>query len=505
MKRCPGVLIVASLVLTAVILSSCSEGQSTPTKPTVQVPQANSPVQAVEAREPLTDESPVVVVGDSVVKGGEFRQRVLMAMAPSREDMVPNLEPVDLVEVARTLAAEKVMVLEAREKGTLNDFNLAREIARFRRNLLVNNLVQSVLKDKDLSVPEEEIDQAMQKSATAERPYVEARLKNLKVQQIMQDYLRQLTEQLHVRKHPETFARVAAANRRLLEHPKMERPKNTPWIQLAQIQTELDPNEANLVLVEYDGGRFTAMDWFLALHEVVPVRRPANLSMPDGVEQFLDNALQRPLMVTQACNVGLDKDEKFLAQIHDREDRLLLSYTQSTMARQVPEPNDREVEAFFERIKDRVHPGQFMTVETLWYLDRQAVDQAKQSLEQGTAFEELQTQADLTPKQKEAQPISVAGEGGFWPPLWAAEPNGVVGPLLGFKDQGLSWRLVKVVEKTEGRTPTLDGNFKNRLKSALKAQRIKEALAKRQRELLDKYPHRIYEDRLTFFDPRNVP
>lgn len=92
-----------------------------------------------------------------------------------------------------------------------------------------------------------------------------------------------------IQKYTDTFGRVALIYNRLLKQP--QEPRVEKWILLRQIRDEISSEEKAIVMVSFEGGQFTAIDWFMALYEIAPPGRPRNLNTVRGVEDFLDKFL----------------------------------------------------------------------------------------------------------------------------------------------------------------------------------------------------------------------
>ncbi len=93
----------------------------------------------------------------------------------------------------------------------------------------------------------------------------------------------------------------------------------------------------------------------------------------------------------------------------------------------------------------------------------------------------------------------------FFNDLWQSDPNTVVGPVKGFYSDAVKWRIVKVFEKKPAELKEYSGDLKDRVKSSILADRRNAAFAKYRQELLEKYPHKIYADRIKDIDPLNIP
>jgi len=258
-----------------------------------------------------------------------------------------------------------------------------------------------------------------------------------------------------------------------------------------------------LVLARYDGGTFMLRDWFQLLDNIAPPRRPQDLSTPAGIEKLLDGALRLPLLVAEAKARGYDKDEKLRREVRQFEDQQLLDKVQNEKVKGVGEPTAEQVKASFEKDKERFAQAATVKISQIWCENLEAAKKVKTVLEDGAEFETAKKVHSL---QKEEPPhvVSAAGEGPFWPELWKADPNRLVGPLRGFYGSGLKWRVVKVLEKTPAKAQPYTEQLANSIKWTLKAEQQQRVLEEYQAELLKKYPYEIFGDRIKNMDPLEI-
>jgi hypothetical protein len=64
--------------------------------------------------------------------------------------------------------------------------------------------------------------------------------------------------------------------------------------------------------------------------------------------------------------------------------------------------------------------------------------------------------------------------------------------------------MVKVMEKTPAKARAYSDNLKNQVKWTMQNVRRQALLAAYSKELLDKYPHEIHQDRIESIDPLEV-
>ena len=102
----------------------------------------------------------------------------------------------------------------------------------------------------------------------------------------------------------------------------------------------------------------------------------------------------------------------------------------------VPEPTDDEITTYYEKIKDHYQRRDVLTGELIWCRNRVEAAAAAQKLAQGVDVNEVRATYSFDDKQTKPIQFYSGSEGLFWEELWAAEPNGVAGPLLGFYSGG---------------------------------------------------------------------
>jgi hypothetical protein len=263
--------------------------------------------------------------------------------------------------------------------------------------------------------------------------------------------------------------------------------------------------ERDIVLAKFDRGVFTVEDFFGALCNIAPPRRPGDLNAAAGVEKFVANAIKLPLFVAEAERVGFGKNEKLLEMMKQQEDMRLLSKAKLAIFDAVAEPTDEQILAFFEEQKSDFMKGEKIKIDQIWCETRTDAVKVKAELDAGKDFEALKQQHSIN---KESKPYDTyrSSEGLFYADIAAGEPNDVVGPIKGFAQDGVKWRLVKVIEKHPGKLLDIsDENAKNRAKWKLASRLRTTALDKRFAELLEEYPHTLYEDRVKAIDPLNIP
>ncbi|TKJ39591.1 MAG: hypothetical protein CEE38_02390 [Planctomycetes bacterium B3_Pla] len=476
-----------------------------PNEPPTEAEEPNEPpAEAQEPNEPpAADPSTVVArIGYYNITREELEKRLLMELRPSDYDYYDeDTPPADAKTVLMKMVAEKAMVFEARTKDYLQDEQIQATIKRFRERRLKSLLAVTHVEGK-VTVTEAEIKQKMQTDPKMDKERAKAGITGAKQSRLLSQYFAQIYKKLNVRKLSENFPKATEAHKRLLYHPKQ--PRKVGFIRNAQVKEELTPEEKNIVLAEYDGGKITLKDWFTMLCNIVPPRRPRNMDDHKVVDQLLEAALQTPLLVTEATSLGLDKDKGFLDQVREYEDGRLLNKARSAKQKETAEPTTEQIMAYFNENKETFGVSKSLKIDLIWCEDRPAAVKAKAELDGGGDFEAVKQKYSLEKKVKpfNTQPNS---QGLFWKDLWAGDPNQIVGPLKGFHRQGIKWRIVKILEKKDGSIKEYTANMQPQIKDRIMTGQKDALLAKYSEELLRKYPYQIYADKIKDIDPLNIP
>jgi len=460
------------------------------------------------------DEDPNTVgkIADYVITKDELEKRLLQELRPEPYTSGAQAKPVDADTVLKKMIAEKAMVMEARKHNYLQEETISAPIKRFRERKLTQLLLERYLQSRqgELAVTDSEIEQRLKTDPKLDRERARALVQRTKANRVLDQYYRQLYKERTVQKVTANFNRAAQIHQRLLYRPR--EPRKVGWIRNSQVRDELTPEEKNMVLATYKGGKVTLQDWFNALCDIVPPSRPKDLHTPQGVESLLDRALRMPIFVTEAESLGLDKDADFVTEVTEYEDRLLLGKMQQAKNEGIAEPNEQEIIAYFNQHQEMFGRPRRVKIDQIWCQDREAALKAKAELDSGKDFESVRQAFSL---QKESPPFdaSASGEGMFWDDLWKADPNQIVGPIKGFYFGGgtppggnpIKWRVVKVLEKTPAELKEYASDMEDQVKWRLLDEKRRAALAKYRQELLEKYPHTIYADRIKGIDPLDIP
>jgi hypothetical protein len=485
--------IVPFLLLSAAICILCT------TEAFASAPQQPNTQTAVS---PAEKESAIVArIAYYTITRGELEKRLMNELYPYDFDYYnENTEPVNARKVLLKMIAEKAMIIEARAQGYLDKDQIKTSIRRFSDRKLVNMLLQKHIEGK-INVTEDEIAKIMQAHPKFNKERAKATIERAKANALLNQYYKQIYDKSDVKKLSQNYPRVIQIHERLLHHPKQ---RKVSWIQNSQVREELTEQEKNIVLAQYNSGKVTLQDWFVALCNIVPPRRPRNLNTPKGVGQLLERALRMPLMVSEAKSLGLDRNKDFLKEVRNYEDRRLLGEVMSAKRKELAEPTTDQILAYFAKNKESFGTPKSLKIDLIWCQNLETAKQAKAALESGKDFEAVRKQYSL---EKEGKPFTThpASEGLFWKDLWAGEPNQIIGPLKGFYRQGISWRIVKILEKTPGKEKPYSKNIEQRVKNRMMSKQNETLLDVYGQELLKKYPYQIFPDVMKDINPLNIP
>lgn len=503
-------------LLLLVALCGCRAGeQQVATRPASQPPAADAnqpqrkaPSDRQKPQEQPTVQAPVALpnvvakIGDYVITREELQQRMMVELHPDEYGQYNLIAaPPDAKTVLMEMLAEKAMTMEGRKQDYLNKDPAIRDMVKqFRDRYLTNLLLQKHLQGK-LVVTESEIQEKIKADPNLAPARAKTMLERAKANKIFEQYYSDIYAKFHVKKLSDNFAKAAQIHQRLLSSPKM--PRNVGWISNSQIDTDLTPEEKDMVLATFDYGKLTLKDWFVAVCEIVPPRRPADLSTPAGVERLLDAALRIPLFVAEAELLGLEKDENFVKQVKQHEDSYLLNKVRTEKVKEVNEPTAEQIVDYFNKNKE-VFVNRTLKLDQIWCQDLKTARQVKAELDAGKDFESVRGLYSLE-KKGGSFVASASSEGIFFQDLWKGEPNQLIGPVKGSYDNTVKWRIVKILEKNPGKVKEYSSDMKDNVKWKMVSEQQNALLGKYGRELLKKYPNEIYADRIADIDPLNIP
>lgn len=458
------------------------------------------PTEKAEQPSVAADSGPSTVVariGPYTITREELERQWLMDLRPYDYDYYDEDAPQpDAMSTLMKMVGEKAMVLEARAKGMLENERTQTVVKRFRDRRLANLLAQTYLKDKMISADESEIKAKIAADPKLDNVRARQMVESAKAKALWDRYYLQIYRKLHVTKHDENFPKVTQAHQRLLYRPQKPRPQT--WIRNDQVEEELTPEERNTVLATFDKGQITLEDWFNVLCDVLPPRRPRNAD-EKVVDQYLAAALQLPLLVTEAESLGLHKNEEFLKEVREYEDRLLLGEAKTAAYKDVNEPTTEQMMAYFNENKESFGKSKSVKIDQIWCNDLAAAKKVRAELDEGKDFEQVKQQYSLE-KQLKAFTTQPGSETVFWKDLWAADPNTIVGPVKGFYRDGIKWRVVKILEKNPAEPGEYNEQMLPQIKDRIKNEKRDALAAAHCKKLLEKYTYQIYADKVKEID-----
>ena len=477
-------------------------------RPVVKQPEKKTAVVEEKTKEktavkPAAGPSEIVAkISDYTITRGELEKRLMEELHPYEyEPHLDDGEPINAQTVLLKLIAEKAMIMDGREQNLLKNEMTSRSVKRFRERQLTNLLFKKYL-EENLKVTESEIEEKIKAKPNLDRAGAKAEVEKAKANKLVTDYYGELYKKFNVRKLRENYPKVAEAHYRLLYRPKTERKMS--FIRITQITTELTPEEQSLPLAVYDHGKVTLKDWFDALCEIVPPRRPRDLNTAKGVEQLLEGAMKMPIFVSEAELRGLDKDKDFLKQLRYEEDRNILAQARQEKYKEVKEPTMEERKIYYDNNKDKLRIDKAIKIDQIWCVDLETARKAKDELDGGKDFESVRQKYSLE-KDGKALETDVGNEARFFEDLWKGDANDIMGPMKGFYRDEFKWRIVKILEKKPGKVKEYSDNLKNEIRWKIMSTQQQALMKKYTKELLEKYPYEIYSEKIKDIDPLNIP
>ena len=442
----------------------------------------------------------VARIGPYTITAEELEKQWLMDLRPYDYDYYDeDAPPPDAMSTLVKMVGKKAMVLDARAKGMLENERIAGTAKKNRQRQLANLLYRTYMEGK-ISSTESEIEAKMKSDPKLDKARAKQMVERDKAGNLWSRHYQQINVKRNVKILKENFSKVSQAHQRLLHRPEF--PRRQTWILNSQIKDELTPVEKQTVLATFDKGKITLEDWFDALCNIAPPSRPKTASQ-SVVEQFLTRALQLPLLVVEAESLGLHKNPELLKKVRDYEDVLLLGQAESAIYKDVNEPTKEQMVAYFNENKEKFASSRSIKIDPIWCNTLAEAGKVRAELDGGKDFEQAKQEHSLEKKLK-AFTIQPGSETIFWDKLWAADPNTIVGPVKGFYRQGVKWRVVKILEKKPAEPKEYDEKMLPQIKERMMSEKRNALLAACRKELLGKYTHHIYADKVKEIDVMDI-
>jgi peptidyl-prolyl cis-trans isomerase C len=496
------------LCLFIVVCHSCAPTAGPPTV-AKHKPKAEKAVQPADKppTEPLVEQPKIVAeVDDYVITADQLAEITLLQALPNEFDEEEGYsrqnKPVGVRQVLLGMIADKIMIIRARQQNILRDDEETRFLMdRYEHERIIELLVDTYLEGK-INVTESEIDDLVKANPRFKnRDHAKRALEGEKAGILMNELYEELYEQLDVHTVGKNMVKAAKIYKRLLNESRKYGGRN--YVRIRQIREDLTTNEKNMPLVVFDGGKVTLEYWFYAVTDLSPPTRPPDLDTELGVSRFLDTILGKPLFIAEAKRLGLDKDEDYIKQIREREDIYLLNTIKRRKTKHLlRNPSEQQILEYFNSHRRQYSEPDTMKIEQIWCPDLETAWKARLELDDGADFDSVGGKYAID-KKKHSREVYPGGEGMFFDELWKAETGETTGPIRGFYRRGVKWRIVKILERYEGKPAKYSEKLKKHIHNDMWFSKKEEVLDKYKKECLAKYPFKIYSENI--IDPLNPP
>ncbi len=479
-----------------------------PEPPEVKEPVVEKPVETKPVVEKPVVSEPVVVatIEDYEITDKDVERRLMRELAGKPERYVPLVYPTNSETVVKKLLAEKAMIIEGRKKGLVKENT---SIQRFKQSQLLRLLYQREILTK-IKYSEAEIAEAMKSNPKLDRDGAISRVRSAKGRKSADQYYKDLYVKRKVEKLTYNFPKASQIHQRLLLKPKKAR--TGFWIKHYQFddpkyhQEEITQEEKDIVLAKFVGGEVTLLDWFNAINEMSPPKRPKDLGTKEGVERLLDGAIRTPLMITEAESLGFDKDPEYIKMIRTREDRRLPGMVMREKLKEFPETTKEDWQKFYEEHREELGTPDEVKIDVIWCENEDAGLAVRDALDDGEDFEAVKQKYGLK-KKKTVMGNTSHSDRLFFDRIWESSDD-IEGPFKGFYKEGkgfkFRWRVVKILSRTEGKLKDYSKGVERSIKRRISNER-REAVLSKYVEELSKYEHKIYMDKVRAIDPLDIP
>lgn len=480
-------------------------------KPATEQPQTQSTANSDDSvpqistdalKNAETDPNIVGLIADYVITRDEVEEQLLRELNPyDYGESAPSSEPITAAEVLIKLVADKAVMMEGRRNGVLETDMIYNAVKKFKDRQLINLLMQKEVSGR-LTVTEAEIQEKMKADPKLDREKAEQAVKRAKANATATQYYADLYKKSNVTKATGNFTKASEIHQRLLLRPIVERKVN--FIRNHQIKDELSDVEKNMIMATFEGGKVTLKGWFMTIGEIAPPFRPRDLHTAQGVDKLLERTLRTPILVAEAIRQDMDKDEAMRKKVREYEDRNLLGNGRQAKGKEIADPNPDDIKTYFEKNSEHFADQRKLKVDQIWCANLKSAKEARAKLDDGTHFAVIKRDYNQD-KESKVTDLYARVEAYFWSDLWKGEPNGVVGPLKGRHGKDFNWRLVRIIEKNQGTIPEFSEKMAERVKRTMLSERRLAIIDKYNKQLLKKYPHKIYADRVKDIDPLDIP
>lgn len=255
----------------------------------------------------------------------------------------------------------------------------------------------------------------------------------------------------------------------------------------------------NPVILKYSDGKIDYKEYLRLANDILILKGSANITDTD-IKDYIVEAIRTDLIVKKAKELNLDKD------IFDPNTtnsviqfRMVMLYNQVFIDSQVPEPTDMDLQKFYEDQKDTLfYQLAKVNIHAVIYSDKAEADKMWAQIQQGKTFNELTNSylvktfiktRDGQIKTYRTDEPAFLGEAAFR--LKESETDGVI--EYSDPEKGQQFAIIECTnvrpEKQLTYTDvqnTIHDEYRKFMKAKIEAQV--------ERDLLNKYPTKIYKD-----------
>lgn len=266
------------------------------------------------------------------------------------------------------------------------------------------------------------------------------------------------------------------------------------------LRNRIDASD-NFEILDYPDGKVDAEEYLRLLDNVFIMEDSGSEDIEEHKE-FITEALIRDHIIKKAKEMGLDKDilnpNQSNAALRNRSIQL---YNQKHIDSQIPEPDQQDLQEFYEANKDSLYyqlPR--ARVFAIVYDDSSEAVNAVQRYEEGTRFEDLEPSYLVRSFQKNREGTIESyvrrGEPYLGEAAFSLSLNEVAGPIsIDHAENGRQFAVIKKTQAIPEKQLTYS-EVDNRIEEDFKDFHRKSIVQSVKNDLWDRYPVTIYEDNL---------
>ncbi len=260
-------------------------------------------------------------------------------------------------------------------------------------------------------------------------------------------------------------------------------------------------NGENPVILKYSDGKIDFNEYLRLVNDILIPTGSVDIT-EKNIKEYIAEAIRTDIIVKKARELGLDKD------IFDPnttntvvQAKMVMLYNQVFIDSQVPEPSDTELAKFYEDQKDSLfYQLAKVNIHASIYSDKTMADQVWAQIQQGQTFHDLiksylvktfiktrdgQVKTFLTDE------IPFLGEAAFR--LKEGETDGVI--EYNDPEKGRQFAIIKCTNQRPEKQLTYT-DVQNTIRDEYRKFMLAKKKAQVERDLLNKYPTKIYRDTL---------